>query len=477
LNASTLMGGAAVALWLGVSAHAEDCGRLTAVKLPHGLVTAAAEVAAEGAMQPAYCRIQGVSQPSADSDIRFELWIPLGRAWNGKFEQVGNGGFAGAIPTQSMARALSLGFAVAGTDDGHQSTDMTDASWALGHEEKIKDYGWRAISETTLASKKILEEFKSKPAALSYFIGCSDGGREALMMAQRFPRYFDGIVAGAPAYAMTRLLTGGAVRSAQLNAVEGHLSSAQLALLQNFVLRSCANGARFLQDPRRCQPDLATLKCTRGAANTCLTDAQLATARLLYQDQKNPTQGEPLYGVQPGAEAIKGSWDAWLTGTEEGAQPAGLRFSWNYLANMVMHDPQVDAAKVSHGDLARGERHYAPIMDAADSDLSAFKSHGGKLIQYHGWNDPAIGPGYSLEYRAHLAATMGPLDNFYRLYMVPGMLHCGGGDAPTHINWQAAIEAWVEKATPPGDLTASDAAGGTQIVAPFASGGAPGGGD
>lgn len=476
MKASKLMGGAALAVGLVVSTHAEDCGRLTAVKLPHGFITAAAEVAAAGATQTAYCRVQGVSKPTSDSDIRFELWVPLGSAWNGKFEQVGNGGFAGAIPIQSMARALSLGFAVAGTDDGHQSAAMTDAAWALGHEEKIKDYGWRAISETTLASKTILQAFKSKAAARSYFIGCSDGGREALMMAQRFPGYFDGIVAGAPAYAMTRLLTGGAVRSAQLNPVEGHLSAAQLLLLQNLVLQSCANGARFLKDPRRCQPDLATLKCARAAATTCLTDAQLATAQLLYADQRNPTHGEPLYGVQPGAEAVKGSWDAWLTGNEAGDPPAGLLFSSNYLANMVMHDPRLDAAKVTQGDLARGERHYAPIMDAVDPDLSAFKSHGGKLIQYHGWNDPAIGPGYSIEYRAHLAATMGPLQDFYRLYMVPGMLHCGGGDAPTHIDWQAAIEAWVEKATPPGALTASDAAGGTQVIAPFAGGGGPGGG-
>jgi Tannase and feruloyl esterase len=462
---------AAAATVCAFAARAEDCGKLAAMRLPHVTVTGAAEVPAGAeATKVAYCRVQATSKPTADSDIRFELWIPLGSAWNGKFEQVGNGGFAGAIPSRAMAHALTLGFAVAGTDDGHQSTDGIDASWALNHEEKIKDYGWRAISETTLASKKILQKFKSKAAAKSYFVGCSDGGREALMMAQRFPRYFDGIVAGAPAYAMTRLLTGGAVRSAQLNSVEGHLSSVKLALLQSSALKSCGNGAPYLKDPRQCQPDLAALKCTGGEADTCLTAAQLKTAQLIYQDQKNPVKGDPLYGVLPGAEAVKGSWDAWLTGSDDGGKPAGLGFTWNYLANMVMHDPHFDAAKVTNEDLVRGELHYAPIMDADDPNLVAFKAHGGKLIHYHGWNDPGIAPGYSLEYHARVAATMGPVDDFYRLYMVPGMLHCAGGDAPTNVDWQSAIQAWVEKDTPPGELTASDAQGRTQTLSPFVAG-------
>ena len=468
LRTSRVIGGAA-AIIAAFGARAEDCGKLAAIKLPHGTVTRAEEVSETGATKLAYCRVQATSKPTADSDIRFELWIPLGPAWNGKFEQVGNGGFAGAIPSRTMAHALSLGFAVAGTDDGHQSADNIDASWALNHEEKVKDYGWRAISETTLASKQILRHFKSTPAAKAYFVGCSDGGREALMMAQRFPRYFDGIVAGAPAYAMSRLLTSGALRSARLSSVEGRLTSAKLALLQASALKSCGNGARYLKDPRQCRPDLAALECTNAETDACLTQAQIETAKLIYQEQKDPASGVPLYAVLPGAEGVKGSWDAWLTGSDDGAKPAALGFTWNYLAYMVMDDPHYDPAKVTNADIARGELHYAPIMDASDPDLSAFKAHGGKLIQYHGWNDPGIPPGYSLEYRARVAATMGQVDDFYRLYMVPGMLHCGGGDAPTNVDWLTAIEAWVEKGTPPGTLVASDAQGGTQTVLPFSS--------
>jgi feruloyl esterase len=459
---------AAAALLAAFSAHAEDCGSLAGTKFKGGAVTDAAEVAAGPATRVAYCRVQAVSKPTADSDIRFEVWIPLGAAWNGKFEQVGNGGFAGRIPSQSMSRPLSLGYAVAGTDDGHQSADMTDASWALHHEEKIKDYGWRAIRDTALASKLILQRFKSRAPNKSYFVGCSDGGREALVMAQRFPDYFDGIVAGAPAYVMSRLLSGGALRSAQLSSTEGHLSAAKLALLQSDALKSCGNGARYLLDPRQCHPDLAALTCAGAEQDTCLTAAQAATAKLIYGEQADPVGGVS-YGVLPGAEAVKGSWDAWLTGTEDGATPAGVAFTRNYLANMVMQDPRFDLAKVTTQDLARGELHYAPIMDATDPDLSAFQAHGGKLIQYHGWNDPGIAPGFSLEYYARLQAAMGRkrVEDFYRLYMVPGMLHCGGGDAPTQVDWQTAIEAWVEHGTAPSVLTARDSQGATQSIAPF----------
>jgi len=468
LRISRWVWGVATAV-IAFAAQAEDCANLTAMRIPRGTVTSAGMASTEGPTKINYCRVRVTSKPTADSDIGIELWIPVGTAWNGKFEQVGNGGFAGAMPYRSMARALMLGYAVAATNDGHQSTDSIDASWALNHEEKVKDYGWRAISETTLASKRILQTFKSRPADKAYFVGCSDGGREALMMAQRFPRYFDGIVAGAPAYAMTRLLTSGALRSAQLNSAEGHLSSGKLALLQAAVLKSCGSGARYLKDPRQCRPDLPSLKCAGAETSACLSQAQLETAQLIYQEQKDPVKGTTLYAVLPGAEAVEGSWDVWLTGADDGTKPAALGFTWNYLANMVMHDPHFDPAKVTNADLARGELHYAPIMDASDPDLSAFRAHGGKLIQYHGWNDPGIPPGYSLEYHARVAATMGKIDDFYRLYLVPGMLHCGGGDAPTTVDWQAAIEAWVEKDTPPGTLTAADAQGGTQVLSPYAA--------
>jgi pimeloyl-ACP methyl ester carboxylesterase len=460
------------------AAHAQDCGQLTRLKLDHVVITSAEAVPAgaptaspKGDALPAakadYCRIQGTSTPSSDSDVRFELWIPSGRGWNGKFEQVGNGGFAGSIPYRLMAHVLALGYAVAGTDDGHQSSDLTDARWALNHPEKIKDYGWRAIDETAVASKRILRTLTSRAPSKSYFVGCSDGGREALMMAERFPTYFDGIIAGAPASAMTRLLTGGALRSIDLGSGIGRLSAAQLALLQSRALQICGDGAAFLKDPRRCHFDLDALKCSGGETDKCLSEAPINTARVIYAERQDPATGAALYGVLPGAEAVMGSWDVWLTGTDDKTPAAGMAFIWNYLAYMVMNDPKLDMSRVTNADLVRGERTFGPIIDSNGANLSAFKAHGGKLIQYHGWNDPVIPPGYSLEYRERLAAKTGGVQDFYRLYMVPGMLHCGGGEAPTTVDWQAALEGWVEKAVPPANRVATDGKGATQTLQPF----------
>ena len=238
-------------------------------------------------------------------------------------------------------------------------------------------------------------------------------------------------------------------------------------LLQHQVLASCANGAKFLPDPRQCRPDLDRLRCEGAATPACLNDAQIATARALYRSQVDPVTHTQLYGVLPGAEAVRGSWDAWLTGGDDGGKPAALGFTRNYLANLVMEDPHFDPAQVTEAKLARAAQRYAPIMDANDADLSAFKAHGGKLIQYHGWNDPGIAPGYSLEYRARVVGRMGAVNDFYRLYMVPGMLHCSGGDAPTEVDWQAAIEAWVQSGAAPGALTAGDGRGGSQTVLPY----------
>ena len=470
----------ALTIWsIGANAaKAGDCGRVTRIKLDHAAVTSAEIIPAGSAIwtsgraelpaaKSEFCRVLVTSRPTADSEIRFELWVPSGGGWNGKFEQVGNGGFAGSLPYRLMAHVLSLGYAVAGTDDGHRSDEMTDASWALDHPEKVKDYGWRAIHETAVESKRILRDLTSQSPTKSYFVGCSDGGREALMMAQRYPTVFDGIIAGAPAYTMTRLLTGGALRTVELGGSAAHLSTPQLMLLQSRALQSCGNGAPYLKDPRQCHIEAAALKCTGGETESCLSEVQIRTAQVMYAERRDPASGRPLYGVQPGAEAIKGSWDAWLTGTDDQGQAAGMGFTWNYLAYMVMHDPKLNIGKVTDTDLIRGERQYASIMDSDNPDLSAFKAHGGKLIHYHGWNDPAIPPGYSLEYRDRLTTKTGGANDFYRLYMVPGMLHCSGGDAPTNVNWQAALESWVEKSEAPGDLIASDGKGATQILEPF----------
>jgi feruloyl esterase len=458
--------------------HATDCAQLGQTRLKHAVVTAAEVVAAGTPLLPTdgsggtagplakadLCRIRVTAAPTTDSAIQIELWVPLGSGWNGKYEQVGNGGFAGAMPYELMTYVLSLGYAVAGTDDGHRAPYVVDASWALNHPEKIIDFGWRAIDETARTARQLLQKLTTRAPARSYFVGCSDGGREALVMAQRFPSYFDGIIAGAPAYPMTRLFTGGALLESAVTATGAHLAAPQLDLLQHLALQSCARGLPYITNPLQCHPDLETLKCADADAKHCLTGAQIDLARAIYAGRTDPATGTPIYGLQPGAEALPGSWGAWLLGGNDKVPPYGLAFSWNYLAFMVVGNPKLDLATVTTADLVRGERQIGPIIDAANPDLSAFKKHGGKLIQYHGWNDPAIAPEYSLAYRDQVAAKTRGIDEFYRLYMVPGMLHCRGGDAPTNVDWQSALEAWVEKGVAPGGLTAADGHGGTQTL-------------
>ncbi len=462
-------------LWMAAGALHAGCGELTGLAIEKAVVTSAelvpagSRIALTGDSSTApvkdeFCRIRVTSKPSADSDIRIELWVPSGAAWNGKFEQIGNGGFAGSIPFEAMSRVLVRGYAVAGTDDGHQAADMTDGLWAMNHPEKIKDYGWRAIRDTTLVSKRLVSELTARPPAKSYFVGCSDGGREALMMAQRFPAFFDGIVAGAPFASAVRTLTGGAVRLIDGNGTVS-LTGPQLEALQSHVLRTCGGKGGYLTDPRECHVDLNPLKCPAGG-DACLSAPQTDFVRSLYAEHRDPASGAALYGYLPGAEAVKGSWEPWLTNAE-GKPTLGAAFAWNYLAFMVRGDPKLKLDQVTTAELARGERAFGPILDSDGADLSAFKAHGGKLLQYHGWNDPAIPPGYSTEFAGRLAAKTPGTDQFYRLYMVPGMLHCGGGVAPTRVDWQAIIENWVEKSSPPGELIAADGQGATQTLRAF----------
>jgi feruloyl esterase len=467
---------ACAGLTLANSVHAEDCGALRRLTLPHAIVTDAAVVSPDQLTAPlsglpapraAYCRVQATARPTADSEIGFEVWIPLGAAWNGKYEQVGNGGLAGQIPYPAMVHPLSLGYAVAGTDDGHRTDEVTDARWAAGHPEKVKDFGWRALQETAIGATAIVRALKADAPLHSYFVGCSDGGREALMLAERFPTTFDGIIAGAPGYATIRLVTNGALLLQQYEKPGRALPVAKLPLLQSFALRSCAAGARYIKDPRQCHIDPSALRCIGEETTSCLTEGQVETVRMLYQGRQDPATGEIQFGLMPGAEAVAGGWDRWLgiDPATPGKRPLVLSFAWNYIAYMVKNDPNFDIAALSTEDLAHGYALYSPDIDTQTADLSAFQAHGGKLIQYHGWNDPAISPGYSLDYRRRLLSSLGRVDDFYRLYMVPGMLHCNGGDAPTQVDWQVVLESWVEKNIAPSSLTATGA-GGTQELSP-----------
>lgn len=447
------------------------CDDLRALAVPAATVTDAGVVtslviggAAVPLAKPA-CRVLVTARPSADSDVRIAVVIPEGAAWNGKFVQVGNGGFAGQIPWFLITLAVSKGYAAAGTDDGHQDSDGTSAKWALGHPEKVTDFGWRAVKTTTDVAKAVMAAHGPAPSR-NYFFGCSDGGREALMTAQRYPRDFDGIVAGAPAWPWTRMLgiAGEVVKESLLPGRS--LPATKLPALQAAAIAACGYGERYIADPRACRFDPGVLACKGGDTATCLLPGEVKTARLLYNGRRDPVTGKPFPGLTPGAESLPGSWGSWgrAAGSDPAAEATSRGFPWNHFAYLVKDDPRFDLRNLTAADIRAGHKRWAGTLNADNPDLRAFQAAGGKLLSYHGWNDPAISPGLSLEYRAAaLKATPG-LDSSYRLFMVPGMLHCSGGDAPVTVDWLAVLDDWVASSAAPQTLTATHGDGRTQTL-------------
>ena len=456
--------GGALALAAALAAHpgaarAGTCGDLTGLALPHVTVASATDVAASDLKHPAYCKVLGSSKPTPDSDIRFEVLIPEGSAWNGRYLQVGNGGFAGQIPERIMTAPLAAGFAVAGTDDGHQSQIGTDASWALNHPEKQIDFGYRALKETTDAAKAIVHAYEGALPKFSYFAGCSDGGREALMEAERYPNDFDGVVAGDPANHWTHLLVAAAWNWQALTATpDSFLSQPKLHAVEAAAIKQCGDETGVIEDPLVCHFDPASLRCTNGDGPSCLTDAQIAALRKIYSGARNPRTGEQiLAGFSPGSEGEGGGWGVWITGPSPASKIAlSYGFGANFFKYIVFSDPNYDIRNLNFdSDVAMTDAKFASVFNSYSPDLSAFRARGGKLIQYHGWADPAIPPLDSVAYYKSVQAKMGPTGGFYRLFMVPGMLHCGGGPGPNVIDSIPAITAWVEQGKAPDILVAT----------------------
>lgn len=421
---------------------------------------------------PEFCRVVIQSAPSADSDIKIEVWMPT-EGWNGNFRGQGNGGFAGEIGYHGMGLAVQQKFATAATNTGH-AAGGTDASWALGHPEKVTDFAYRAIHEMTQNAKTVINAFYGSKAQHAYFSACSNGGRQALMEAQRFPADYDGIVAGAPANFWTHLLTK-ALADAQATTLDpdSYIPASKLPALARAVNAACdaQDGVSdgVLNDPRQCKFDPASLLCKESDSNECLTAKQITAVKKLYEGPRD-AKGKLIFpGYLPGAEEGPGGWGPWITGMAPGKSLL-FAFGGGYFSNMVYEkadwnyrDSKVDDA------LKAADEKTEKILNATDADLSAFKKRGGRLILYHGWNDAAISALNSIDYFESVGTRMGraETDAFARLYMVPGLQHCGGGPGansfgqlgegardPQH-NIEAAVEQWVEKGVAPGAIVAT----------------------
>ena len=451
---------------------------LSGLALPNTTITLAQVVeagnytppgaAAEAAVAlPAFCRVTATLKPTQDSDIKVEAWMPAS-AWNGKYQAVGNGAFNGAIAYPAMVRALQRGYATSSTDTGHTGGS---ASFALGHPEKVIDFGWRAVHEMTVTSKRIIASYYNAAPKHSYWNGCSAGGRQAMKEAQRFPDDFDGIIAGSPGLDWTGRAAQ-AVRVAKTleKSESARLSPAETQTLHRAVIQACdgLDGVKdgLIEDPARCTFDPAVLQCKGSDGTGCLTTAQVETARLIYSAAVNPKSKRAITGLAPGSEL---GWTP--MGWTASARATGL----DQFRFIVFNDPAWDIQKFNFdSDIVRAEETDANTINALDPNLKPFIDGGGKLIQYHGWSDPQISPGNSTQYYTRVLEALGGADrirNAYRLFMAPGMAHCGGGEGPNAFDMLTALEQWVEFGKAPDQVVASHSTNGvvdrTRPLCPF----------
>ena len=400
---------------------------------------------------PAYCRVTGVIQPQ----VQFEMRMPL--EWNGRYYQRGCGGFCGFIDTERCATALARDFVVAAGNLGHVGLAVKDPVWGSSHDLR-PDFGPLGTHKLAVVAKAVTEAFYGKRPAYSYFEGCSTGGREGLGSAQAFPEDFDGIVAGDPAFAGRLGAIANNWDARHLLRADGSpvFTDGKKALLAEAVMNSCdakdglADG--IIMDPRVCDFDPATIQCESGDAPGCLTAEQVATAQALYQGPRN-SAGEAL---MPGASPYGGelSWSGFGRLALAGGYLRYLAFQENPPADWDWRSFDFDT------DIEKTEASAAmfdPVAPYTAPDLTAFEARGGKLIAYHGWADAGVSPEAMLDYYSQVAFRQDGMDSvrgWFRLFMVPGMYHCRGGDAPNAFDMLSRIVAWVETGEAPTGIVA-----------------------
>jgi feruloyl esterase len=396
---------------------------------------------------PEHCRVRMTLTPTSDSNIQAELWMPA-QGWNGKFMAVGNGGFGGSIQGYGeMAAHLALGYATAGNDTGHSAADGPGGMFALGHPEKIVDFAYRAMHEMTATSKRVIDEFYGRAPQFSYYKGCSTGGRQGVMAAQRYPGDFDAIIAGALANRHIQMHTAGVARSIELFRNPGQVVSPEKArMVTDAVLNKCDTLKEgFLNNPRACTFDFKTLACSAGGSGaSCLTPGELKTVETHYNGLRN-SKGELIFSGQALGNAMPAQTAPAATGTPGGGYDT-VRI-WGF------QNPEYDWTMF---DLDRDMpiiNSRVGFVDAVDPDLSAFKARGGKLLLYAGWGDTGITPENTVLYYDSVVEKMGSnQDDWLRLFMVPGMGHCGGGPGPNSVDWTAALDRWRASGEAPAQL-------------------------
>jgi feruloyl esterase len=444
---------------------AASCENLASVSLANVTITSAESVAA-GAFTPpadaprseakygqlpAFCRVTATLAPSPDSEIRIEVWMPAS-GWNGKLQAVGNGGWAGVISYPALAAGVAGGYASTSTDTGHQGNT---AKFALGHPEKVVDMAYRAVHEMTVQAKAIAKAYYGGEPKLSFWNGCSTGGRQGITEAAKYPDDFDAIIAGASAINWMHLHIARLTLNTIVNRSEDSaIPPAKYPMIHDAVLQACdaLDGVKdgVIENPARCHFDPKVLACKGADGPACLTPAQVETARAIYASIKNPRTGaDVLPGLlQPGSEL------GWATL----AGPEPLRYTVETYQYLVFKDPAWDWRHFNAAtDIDQALNIDDGLLDYTNPDLKPFFAHGGKLLMYHGWADPQVSPMNSVNYFSDVTKKLGAgvVGKSIQLYMVPGMNHCQGGPGTDSFDKMAAIEEWVAKGAAPEQIIAS----------------------
>ena len=412
---------------------------------------------------PAVCRVAATLKPSADSDIKMELWLPA--AWNGKFKGTGNGGLGGGagVGLNALAAGVRRGYATAGHNTGHEG----DSSYALEHPEKIKDFGYRATHEMTVASKALVRAFYGKAPTLSYMAEGGGGTIAALSSAQRYPEDYDTIaVTGMSSYLTRHTFAQMWIWQATHADAASVIPPDTYPVLHDAVLAACdtLDGLKdgIVGDPLGCRFDVRTVQCKAGAATVCLTAPQVEAARKIYQGPKHARTGAELYSpLYPGSELGWGQ----LAG---GDQPLGIPVE--FFKFYVLRDPAWDYRTRPinfDSDVAASDRPDIQPVNAIDPDLRRFFARGGKLLLVDGWNDAAVPPKVAINYFNRVVATVGERQTreSMRFFMVPGMGHGPGTQGPENFDFDALglIEQWKEKGIVPDQLVVAHYKGGKRV--------------
>ena len=459
------------------SASAAECEQLIGLKLIHTEITLAQTVAAGAFTPPAaegggpgappgaysrlpqFCRVAGTLRPTLDSDIRFEVWMPASngagaRAWNGKFVGVGNGVWSGSITYASMIEPLSMGYATAATDDGHQGNPL-DGSFAAGHPDKLVDFGHRALHEMTTAAKAAIGAFYGKRANRSLFVSCSTGGRQGLMEAYRYPGDYDGISSMAPANPMVGLMVSSLWTGyAAMKDPASRIPPQKFGLVHKAAVEACDadDGVKdgIIAAPERCHFDPAALQCKGEDAADCLTAPQVVAVRAIYQGPRNPHTNKAIFpGFEPGSESM-------FPIQTVGQQPFGVAFT--FFRDLVFKDPKWDFRSFDY------DKGVTLAMDAGSAQLDVpangldrFFDGRRKLLLSHGWADGLIPPMSTVNFYTELTTQLGSKKAAdTRLFMIPGMGHCAGGDAPYSFDVISTLDKWVESGHAPERIVVSN---------------------